>query len=539
MSFNILVYLLSLTTISQLFFSYGASAQINIIHSATECEAYRSSLVHNPLQICTTVVFGTLQTCHAWNPVLSVCTDSSFPTTPGNLCSYIRYKGSTTFNSEECFCPHLPTTVCDIDPINPNPTPIPTPTPTPTPTPPSRSDLIVSEPQFTQNGATVDSEGLLNLLPGVPIQVTVPISIIRGSIPEASAVSVNLWHGSESASKTIRVNDIPDAGTQKVFFTINLQGGEETIVTISAGVNADLRIPETDYTNNYVSVRVRVQSSYVLILSSDNVELPSGSTLSIAPSIVPAPGCGLKEFKSSKSFSIKCVNKNTNAPVDGCKYSVTPELGFYSGGHDHNTANRPLGNISPPANLDTPISSQGTAFNYIASDISQEVKLSITGKDPFGGSLNSLSTLIQIRVLESEAWATLSNEYIDVVENGADPFASHIAGHFGTFEMAKRVRDMGRYFNEALGNREVAPKLKSEAGSLPWGGLYDWHKDWKKPHCGHRDGKTIDLSVKTLTSRQKAFLQKAVKDARLGFYYIPESPSSSNPNIHWHAEMLR
>ena len=29
--------------------------------------------------------------------------------------------------------------------------------------------------------------------------------------------------------------------------------------------------------------------------------------------------------------------------------------------------------------------------------------------------------------------------------------------------------------------------------SLPWGGLLDIHSNWSEPHCGHREGKHIDV----------------------------------------------
>jgi hypothetical protein len=93
------------------------------------------------------------------------------------------------------------------------------------------------------------------------------------------------------------------------------------------------------------------------------------------------------------------------------------------------------------------------------------------------------------------------------------------------------------------------PALASEAATLQWGGIFDanWNGTidpsilapaWNPPHCGHRNGVTIDLSLSQFTgasaSKEIGWLQSAASDAHLKFTNPSESPSNKSAN-HWHA----
>ncbi|MNL03061.1 hypothetical protein D3C87_1235870 [compost metagenome] len=101
--------------------------------------------------------------------------------------------------------------------------------------------------------------------------------------------------------------------------------------------------------------------------------------------------------------------------------------------------------------------------------------------------------------------------------------------------MYKAILSLGLGFAQALSPLVNLPMIKSQAASLAWGGLYDIKKDWKKPHCGHRDGNTIDLSLSNLTNYEKKLLDTIARKRGFDFY---RSESASNPLAdHWHATL--
>lgn len=102
--------------------------------------------------------------------------------------------------------------------------------------------------------------------------------------------------------------------------------------------------------------------------------------------------------------------------------------------------------------------------------------------------------------------------------------------------MAEAVLDLGTSYVRSLSPLYSVPPINSEAASLPWGGLYDINRNWKTSHCGHRDGKTIDLSLSNQKAYEKRILQRSVRDAGMVFSYVQESPSNTTVN-HWHVTL--
>jgi hypothetical protein len=188
------------------------------------------------------------------------------------------------------------------------------------------------------------------------------------------------------------------------------------------------------------------------------------------------------------------------------------------------------------------IDQSGTTLNYAAPEVSGDVILTITGTDPNGNQIasNNLPAPITFHVWASGSpnWVPLSNADLSVIVNGADPSPSHPLGYYGTSAMADSVDELSQNFVDALSATETPPRIYSQAASLPWGGIYDIQRDWDTPHCGHRDGMTIDLSLSNLDAGEKKELATAAKDSGLGFYYVPESPSNPRAN-HWHATLVQ
>jgi len=176
------------------------------------------------------------------------------------------------------------------------------------------------------------------------------------------------------------------------------------------------------------------------------------------------------------------------------------------------------------------------AFTYEAAEISQAVQMIVAGTDPNGDNISPIAIDIQVKVPDSESWVPLSGVGIDVVINGADPNPSHLTGYYGTIFMKFAMAFMETMYLKNLtsdpdytGNIPPAPIL-SQGASLPWGGLYDINKNWMISHCGHRDGKTIDISLSTLSRVKRKALDSAIRDAELRKF---------DESDHWHVTLKK
>ena len=169
--------------------------------------------------------------------------------------------------------------------------------------------------------------------------------------------------------------------------------------------------------------------------------------------------------------------------------------------------------------------------------------MKVSGIESNGNTIEPVLVHLAVPKPGSSAWVPLSDVNTKVIIEGSDDRPSHPSGDYGTPEMAEAISFLGESFVQDLIPRTSIPPIRSQAASLPWGGLYDADWDggvdgrivpWAPPHCGHRDGRTIDLSVRYLTSPQKNALRNAAIDSGFGFFYPPESPANLAAN-HWHA----
>jgi hypothetical protein len=98
-------------------------------------------------------------------------------------------------------------------------------------------------------------------------------------------------------------------------------------------------------------------------------------------------------------------------------------VGSNTGGHDHGLlASRPFGTLTPSQSPETylPIGPAGSSFTYEASEISQTVQMTISGNDPKGNPLQPVILSINVQSPGSSGWEPLSNQYMNVIINGAD-----------------------------------------------------------------------------------------------------------------------
>jgi hypothetical protein len=228
--------------------------------------------------------------------------------------------------------------------------------------------------------------------------------------------------------------------------------------------------------------------------------------------------------------------------VSGCHYTFNVKPGNANGGHDHDRPAsflRPLGIVTPnvAATIPQSIPSSGTTFEYEAPEISQELLFEISGTGSHGEIISGVSGLMRVKDPLSSGFQKI--ELAGLAMN----VASHTEGIYGTSGLISKLEDMLNYYFENPPDVDTLTSIESQGASLPWGGLLDMNQDWVTPHCGHRDGKTIDLGIRTLSEEEKGILNEAVLNAGLYFYYAPESPfynSGEDPiPDHWHVQVKK
>jgi len=265
-------------------------------------------------------------------------------------------------------------------------------------------------------------------------------------------------------------------------------------------------------------------SQFTLVSATPQFEIVVVQPNPVPPS-VGLPGsivaCGvLPSSHTSSNISAMFVDA-TGTQITGGNLvlSLSEEVG--SGGHPH--SGRPLGTLDPSSGP-SPLTSI-----YIPGEASGDIDIKVTGIAPDGSTPAPAYATIQIG---TQGFVSLTGVAF-VVSN-----MTHPSGTFGTVGMQSAVGDMGNeYPTLAAARGDLNPtSLRSEAASLPFGGIFDIDRTWAPPHCGHRDGNSIDLSLSSTTARERLWMDIAAHDAGLGFYYIPESPASSTAN-HWHATL--
>jgi hypothetical protein len=177
---------------------------------------------------------------------------------------------------------------------------------------------------------------------------------------------------------------------------------------------------------------------------------------------------------------------------------------------------------------------------YEAPDIAGDVKLSYDVKDFSDNLIPSLPINISVRSKERFEKIQIPGLPINVNSHPGD-------GDYGTPNFILRLKNMVELYKEYAYYLDIPEdkivELSSQSASLSWGGLFDINKDWKPPHCGHRDGKTIDLSMSGLTKNYTedsndglTSLQWAIEDSLLGFPVLEESDVIFDN--HWHVESI-
>lgn len=268
------------------------------------------------------------------------------------------------------------------------------------------------------------------------------------------------------------------------------------------------------------------------------------ASIELKPSIFKAENCKkILPEDSIKVLNLSC-DETSGTRSASCKVRFKLELGEKNGGHYINSG-RPLGQLIDATGNKTldegtyyNIPVQGLIVNYLAPEVSGEVKISFDVRDSHENEITSLPTIFAIR--SAQRFEKIEIEGLNFVIKSR----KNQDGYYGTKGFISKLKDMINLYKE-YGHLYEVPQnklknLESEAASLSWGGLFDIDNNWKPSHCGHRNGKAIDLSMTDIKNSYPAgkenevlyVLQWAMEDAELLAPVPKEKPGDFNN--HWH-----
>jgi hypothetical protein len=429
-------------------------------------------------------------------------------------------------------------------------------------------DLQAGTPQVSQTNAVVGSDGNLAVSPNTPLQINVPVSGSGFNNPELRSTTITLKAGSQPLqSQTISLADIQSGKITSVTFTVTFDPSlAGTTQTITATVDPGNALSESNFSDNMASVQVDVVGGYKIGLVVNGVPVPnSGGSLTLQPSI-QACGALATSTPGATAVKVQCLNAATGAVSGtGCKnFFLDLSLGPDTGGHSHNMNDetRPFvfysARSSFPAGSYQPFDSSGTTtLTYTPPELAGDVILELSGTDQSGKIISGPGYIFHIQDKTLVPMVSLNDVGTGLGPTGNNPgisvdsSPSHPGeGIFGTASMQKAVADLVQFYYENADNDGVSnpPGLASQAATMIEGGLFDanWNGDiypssptpWDPPHCGHRNGATIDLSLSQFAgpsaNQEKSWLQRAARSAGFIFTNPSESPGNLSAN-HWHA----
>lgn len=264
-------------------------------------------------------------------------------------------------------------------------------------------------------------------------------------------------------------------------------------------------------------------------------------TVELAPTRY-ACGKDASNNEIKQELKLQCLEKQndgTRKAVAGCKIQYAFELGDEDGGHAHGYSLRSdrFGKIPELGEgITREIPETGLILTYIAPEAAGDVKIRFAAVDSNGRQIQGLNdSLIRLRAVTN---------LLDLRDSSHFGFSidSHPGdGFYGTQSLNDALANTASQYESDLTKKFPKlpiPGLSSEAGSLEWGGLFDINRDWEAPHCGHRLGTEIDISMSVFANAKngkaaKKILARSIRDAGLALPVPVESLRNPSAN-HWH-----
>lgn len=300
-----------------------------------------------------------------------------------------------------------------------------------------------------------------------------------------------------------------------------------------------IRIPTFDHQKMVLSVIMVLALCLTAIASADDhgigFELasppPESSAMSLAatttdltmrPSILRLPNCRriTADQLQTLDLTVFCFSTPGGEPIPNCDIRITHRVIPFSGGHDHDDANRPKGTFTPDSGNTGP--SGLLAVKYTAPEVSGIIEWTLTGVPQGGGRGATLISTIGVRIdgLEALPPAPPPEENYDLIGETS----RHADNHYGTPGFNAALVDLANRYAKEF----PAQKLSYNDMSLVEGGLFDIgpESNWNPPHCGHRFGTHVDLRLVPVANRKR--LRDLIKES--GIRTIVDEGN------HWHLQ---
>ncbi len=211
------------------------------------------------------------------------------------------------------------------------------------------------------------------------------------------------------------------------------------------------------------------------------------AAFNIEPSVTST---NLDRNTSTIQLGFTCTCLDVPAP---CDIQLGLQAVMYEGGHDHHSADRPVGLLEPAEGRYLPDTPFLTV--YTAPEMSGMVSLNGTA---IIDSCGVRSLTVEIDVAVNSLSALPVSAGYDLIGSFGEPGVTsmHASNHYVTDTMSSFVARVAEKFGEAFPD---ASPLKLNDASLKAGGLFDIYNNWLRPHGSHRFGNDIDIDDIAIT----------------------------------------
>jgi len=394
-------------------------------------------------------------------------------------------------------------------------------------------DLSIQKLAVIQNGQPIidiDGDGIIDFKAGTASEVTV--EVVGNLLPQNPGL-VGVTFEQETGSPQTKYIYARN-GTENVTFPF--------VPTRSGLQNLTARVQtvtgETNLSNNTATIQVDVKPQIMLLAEAIDGDV-------IKPSVVACATASTSPYSRDrferKSVKIRCVDRaKMDQPVEGCTFlaKLVREPGDFDGGHERaHIGDRPLGKVLPLSAMAglQPIPLAGATIQYESPEIAGVVKLEISGTGPNAVVVEPYVITFHVKdgdftrlvepVVDGKQWLILDVQ-------------SHPTGVHGTKALSDAIPALvDEYINELKVNEvdlQAANPIESEAVSLLWGGLLDVHRRWAVPHCTHRDGSAMDISINYIESLRSYILPVEQEAIEWALIKTRHSFTKVREGNHWH-----
>lgn len=331
-------------------------------------------------------------------------------------------------------------------------------------------------------------------------------------------------------------------------YDFNISNGTTVYAQVPEGATSVLFSPNDCYFKDNadpngdfgVFIRVTVVSKPTYSIQKIPLNFSGDPNLiNITPSTLACGNGGISLVRTLITRLV-CLEEENNEvkQVGDCRVRLHLSDGIEYGGHlGHltvGTDQERWGTLSTPNDYIL-IPVEGLVVTYTAPERSGAILNNISALDPNGSTIVTTNTVISAKIKDLIHLNIPGLEFQNINSHPGE-------GTYGTNNLQEKMIAAMTLFKQLAIENDIPeieiPTLKSEGASLSWGGLFDINQNWHAPHCSHRNGTDIDISMSPFTNspyknQLKLSLQKALSKNQLSFPVTVESPSNISAT-HWH-----